>query len=176
MTKSVPPILPEKRLEKVLSIARADALGVLICAGASLLLSLSAEDWSMAGFSALALIAGGMEWQGQSQLREGDIGGLQWLLGAQGCLYTVIAAYAMWRLRFFDGTQYWAQIPTEVRDQLIAQMREKGLDPEVDRPLLLRTMNVLVCAVLVIVSTIYQGGLTWWYRRQRAAIAAALGY
>lgn len=174
MTKNVPPVLPEKRLEKVLAIARADATGVLVCAGASLLLNLAGEDWIMAGFSALAFVAGAMEWHGQSQLREGDVGGLQWLLGAQGCLYTVVAAYAMWRMRHFNVDQYWAQFPLEVQEQLTQQMREKGLDPVADRPVLLRGMNFLICATLVVVSTIYQGGLTWWYRRQRYAITEAL--
>jgi len=176
MTKSEPPVLPEKRLERVLGVARTNALGVLIVAGASLLLCVGAEEWIMSVFSALAFVAGAMEWHGQAQLREGNIGGLPWLLGAQGCLYTVIAGYVLWRLQFFDGSQYWAQIPEEMREQLNEKMRIQGLDPEADRPLLLRTMNFLICSVLIFVSTLYQGGLTWWYRRQRDAIAAALGY
>lgn len=174
MTKSVPPVLPEKRLEKVLVVARADATGILVCAGASLALHLMMQDWIFAGFCALALVAGGMEWHGQMRLREGDVGGMQWLLGAQGCLYTVVAAYALWRLQHFDGAYYWAQIPEELRVQFNDQMRQAGLDPEADRPLLLRTMNFLVCAVFVFVSTLYQGGLTWWYRRQHYAVAEAL--
>lgn len=174
MTKNEPPILPERRLARVLAVARADATGVLVCAGTSLMLSLAAADWIMAAFSLLAVVAGGMEWHGQTRLRAGDIGGLHWLLGAQGCLYTVIAGYALWRLQHFDAAAYWAEIPAEAREQISAQMRQAGLDTEADRPLLLQGMNFLVCTILVVVSTLYQGGLSWWYRRQRFAVAEAV--
>ena len=176
MTKNVPPILPEKRLEKVLGVARFNAACVLVCSGAGLAVSGAGGDWVFAGFAALALVAGAMEWHGQERLREGDIGGVHWLLGAQACLYTVIAGYVLWRMRFFDGAQYWARIPDELREQFNAQMRQAGLDPEADRPLLLRTMNFMICVGLVIGGAIHQGGLSWWYRRQREAIATALGY
>lgn len=176
MTKSEPPVLPEKRLEKVLGVARTDALGVLIVAGASLLLSVGAEEWIMATFSALACVAGAMEWHGQAQLREGNIGGLHWLLGAQGCLYTVIAGYALWQMQYFDGSQFWAQAPAWVRNIFNGAMLNSGLDPDSDRAKYLYYLNVQSCVMLVFVSTLYQGGLSWWYRRQRDAIAAALGY
>ena len=94
MPKNEPPVLPEIRLAKVLGVARADALGVLVCAGASCMLSIGGQDWIMAGFAALALVAGAMEWHGQTRLREGDFGGMHWLLGAQGCLYTAKAPSA----------------------------------------------------------------------------------
>lgn len=174
MSRTTPPLLPEQRLEKVLGVARADALGVLVCAGASLLVSGAQQDWIMCGFSLLALVAGAMEWHGHQRLRDRDLGGLQWLLGAQGCLYTVIAGYALWRLRHFDAALYWAELPSEARDQIEAQMKQNGLDADTDRELLLRTMNFIVCSVLVFVSTLYQGGLTWYYRRHRAAVAAAM--
>jgi type IV secretory pathway TrbD component len=53
-------------------------------------------------------------------------------------------------------------------------MVEAGLDPEADRELLLRTMNGLICSVLVGGSTLYQVGLALWYRAQAPALAAAL--
>lgn len=174
MSRVTPPLLPEQRLEKVLGVARADALGVFVCAGASVLVSGLQEDWIMCGFSLLALVAGGMEWQGYQRLRDRDLGGLQWLLGAQGCLYTVIAAYALWRLQHFNAMAYWAELPEEARTQIDEQLKQNGLNADTDRALLLRTMNFLVCTVLIFVSTLYQGGLTWFYRRHRGAIAEAL--
>lgn len=175
MTKSsTPPVLPEVKLERVVRFARADAVGVLACAGFSLMLSLPGGAWVFAGFSALALLCGAMEWHGQERLREGDPGGLQWLTGAQACLYTVIVGYVLWRWRHFDAAAYWAEIPAEAREQIAVRMRETGLDPEADRPLLLRSMNFLVCATLLCLSTLYQGGLAWWYRSNRHAIGEAL--
>jgi len=174
MSRTTPPELPQRRLERVLGFSRANAIGVIACAGASLLLNLLAQDWTMSGFAALALVAGAMEWTGQLRLREGDFGGLQWLLGAQGCLYTVIAGYVLWRLQHFDPGALWAELPEETRTQFLAQLRSAGA-PESDRDVFLRAFNFLLCASLVVASTIYQGGVAWWYRRSRDAIAAALG-
>ncbi|MBA4136529.1 MAG: hypothetical protein C0518_04355 [Opitutus sp.] len=174
MSANVPPVLPEVKLERVVRLARADSVGVIVCAGFSLLVSVPAENWVFAGFSALALVCGAMEFFGQDRLRAGDFGGLQWLVGAQACLYTVILGYVLWRWQHFDAATYWAEIPTAAQDKLKAQMTEAGLDPVADRDLLLRSMNSLVGSVLLGVSTLYQVGLAWWYRAQREDIAAAL--
>jgi hypothetical protein len=173
MRSAKPPVTPERRLEKVLGISRANAIGVLACSGSSLLLNLLVQDWVFSGFAALAVVAGIMELTGQTRLRAGDFGGLHWLLGAQGCLYTVVAGYVMWRMRYFDPAALWAQLPEENRTQFLEQMQKAGA-PESDRDLFLRAFNFLLCTTLIVVSTLYQGGLAWWYRRQRFAIAEAL--
>lgn len=176
MTKSPPPpVLPERKLARVLSFSRANSLGVMICAGLSLLLSLPGEAWVFSGFAALAFVCGWMEWHGHRLLAAHNPGGLTWLIGAQACLYTVIVGYALWRLQHFDTGAYWAEIPTAARENIQSQMTEAGLDPETDRELLLRTMNFVVCVALVGVSTLYQGGLALWYRLQRQAVVVALG-
>ena len=175
MTKSSPPpLLPERKLERVLRISRADGMAVMLCAGLSVLFSLPAQAWVFAAFSALAIVASGMEWHGHQRLRTGDESGLGWLIGAQACLYTVIVGYALWRLQNFAPATYWAEIPAPAREQIESQMVEAGLDPAADRDLLLRTMNFLTCVILVGVSTLYQGGLALWYRLQRPAIRLAL--
>lgn len=175
MPKSpTPPVLPAVRLERVVRFARADAIGVFVCAGAGLLLAAASQSWGFAAFAALALVAGGMEWHGQDRLRAGSADGMPWLTGAQLCLYTVIVGYAAWRWRFFDPAAYWAEIPELGRSQLEEQMRASGLDPAADRELLLRTMNALVCLMLVGIGTLYQGGVTIWYRLQSRAVAEAL--
>lgn len=175
MTKS--PLLPlpcERKLQRVLTISRVDSIVVIVCASASLAVSLLSENWIFGLFSALALAAGAMERHGHLQLRDGLIEGLQWLTGAQGCLYTVTIGYVFWRWQYFDGAAYWADIPGPAREQITAQMVAAGLNPETDRPLLLQSMNFIICATLFVVSTLYQGGLAFWYSRQRLALAEAL--
>lgn len=172
---ATPPLLPEQRLERVVRIARADSVGVMIFAGLSLLFALPQEEWHFAGFAALALGCGYMEWHGHARLREGDSGGLQWLLGAQACLYTVIVAYVVWRWRHFSPDAYWAQIPAPAQTQLLERMRTSGLDPAADREPLLRMMNAVVCTALFGISTLFQCGLALWYRAQSSAIFTVLG-
>lgn len=170
-----PPLLPERRLLRVLRLARVNSLGVMICAGVSLLLSLLGGSWVFAAFAAMAVVCGWMEWSGHLRLAQRDANGLTWLLGAQACLYTVIVGYALWRLRHFNAAEYWAALPPPARDNIVTQMSEAGLDPEKERDLLLRMMNFVVCAALVGASTLYQGGLALWYRLQRTPVLAALG-
>ncbi len=175
MTKSSPPpVLPARKLERVLRFSRANSVGVMVCSGVSLLLSLAGNSWVFAAFAALAIVCGAMEWSGGRKLQSGEADGLTWLIGAQACLYTVIVGYALWRLQHFNAASYWAEIPAPARENILGQMTEAGLDPEADRDLLLRTMNFLVCVALVGVSSLYQGGLALWYRLQRAAVWAAL--
>ncbi len=175
MPKSpAPPVLPAVRLERVVRFARTDAIGVFVCAGAGLVLAAPSGAWAFASFAVLALVGGFMEWHGQERLREGQVEGMQWLIGAQLCLFTVIVGYAAWRWRYFDPAAYWAEIPELGRSQLEEQMRASGLDPAADRDLLLRTMNALVCFFLIGIGTLYQGGVALWYRLQRAAVAEAL--
>lgn len=172
---STPPLLPEQKLERVVRIARADSMGVMICSGLSLVLALPQQEWHFAGFAALAFGCGYMEWHGHDRLRHGGSGGLQWLLGAQACLYTVIVAYALWRWRTFDAAALWSRLPPEAQELVNLRMKEAGWDPEADRELLLRLHTALTSIVLVVVSTLYQCGLALWYRAQQAAIFAALG-
>jgi hypothetical protein len=169
-----PPILPERKLERVLRVSRANSIGVFVCAGLSFAFSLPGGAYVFAAFSALALVAAWMEWQGQQQLRAGFAVGMSWLVGAQACLYTVIAGYALWRLSHFDPAAYWTELPEMGRERVSAQMTEAGLDPESDRDLLLQMMNFVIIVTLVSVSTLYQGGLAFWYQLQRRAVVAAL--
>lgn len=170
-----PPVLPAVRLDRVVRFARADAIGVFVCAGAALLLGAAAGAWAFGAFAALALVAGAMEWHGQDQLRAGRPEGLQWLVGAQLCLFTVIVGYAAWRWQTFDPAAYWTAIPEPARARLGEQMQAAGLDPAADRDLLLRMMNTLVCLLLVGLASLYQGGVALWYQLQRRAVAEALG-
>lgn len=176
MPKSpAPPIIPEVKFERVLRIARFNSTCVIICAGLGLLFSATSENWVFAAFSGLALVSGAMERHGQMQLQTGEPEGLQWLTGAQLCLYTVVVGYVLWRWKFFDAALFWSEIPAPSQEQMLAKMREAGLDPVADRDPLLQMMNTMVGTIMIAASTLHQVGLTLWYRSQREAIAAVLG-
>jgi len=176
MPKSAPPpVLPEVKFDRVLRVARFNSTCVIICAGLGLMFSLTGENWIFAAFSALALVSGAMERYGQMQLQTGESEGLQWLTGAQLCLYTVVVGYVLWRWKFFDAAVFWAEIPDVSQEQMLAKMREAGLDPVADRDALLQMMNAMVGTIVIAASSLHQVGLTLWYRAQRGAIAAVLG-
>ena len=161
--KSTPPPLPDDVRRRMTGVARANGLGVVVVAGLSLGAAMLAGYWDLVGWSALAVLAGGLELRGQHALRQGDPQGLVGLIGAQFLLLVVIWAYAWLRWRNFDPDTYWAQIPSYAQELLLQRMRSEGLDPELDRPLLLMLSNLLTCICLAAVSFVYQGGLAAYY-------------
>lgn len=169
-----PPLPPPAPLRRVLAIARADGWSIVIVAGAGTLITLAQGAGWAATAGLLVLLAGLGELHGRRLLLQGRPVGVRWLAGAQLFLLAVILAYAWGRWRFFDAKAFWQELPALVQTQIDGQLLAAGLIPDLDRPLLLRLTNNLVCLVLAVVSLFYQGGLALYYTRQRPAIAAAL--
>lgn len=173
--KSSPPPLPAEVRQRMTGVARTNGLCVLLFAGLSLAAAALAGYWDLVGWSALALLAGGLEWRGQAALRQGDPQGLVGMIGAQFLLLAVIWAYAWLRWRNFDPDAYWAQIPTFAQELLLQRMRSEGLDPDLDRPILLLLSNALTCICLAAVSLVYQGGLAAYYAVKSRHLAPPAG-
>ncbi len=176
MTKQnpAPPPLPGKILARVVALSRANSLSVVVVAGLSALATLVQAHWALAGWGALATLAGALELHGQHRLRQSDARGLRSMIGAQFLLLAVIWSYAWLRWTHFDALAYWNELPAFAQAQITGQMAAAGLDPEFDRPLLLRLMNAIVCLVLMLVTFVYQGGLALYYAAKSPAVRAAL--
>ncbi len=173
MPKSPPP-LPGKTLARVLALSRANAWSVTAVAGLSTVAALAQAHWATAGFGVLATLAGLLELRGQARLRRDDARGLRGMIGAQFLLLAVGWAYAWFRWRHFDADALWSELPAFSQAQVTSQMQAADLDPEIDRPLLLRLMNIIVCVTLVLVTFVYQGGLALYYAAKSGVIRAAL--
>ena len=171
---AAPPVLPEKTLHRVLAIARGDGWSIVIVAALGGLVSLVQGGWFATAAALLVVLAGAGELHGRRLLLRHEPRGVNWLVGAQLFLLVVIWVYTWYRWRFFDPAAVWAEMPAFVRTELDRQMLVAGLEPEFDRPPLLRMMNVLVCAILAFVTLLYQGGLALYYARQRDRIRQAL--
>lgn len=169
-----PPVLPEKSLQRVLAIARVDGWSIVIVAALGGLLSLVQGGWLATAAAALVVLAGTGELHGRCLLLRQELKGLSWLVGAQVFLLVVIWVYAWCRWRYFDPAAMWAELPALAQTEVNRQMLVAGLEPELDRPLLLQMMNVMVCAILAFVTLLYQGGLALYYTRQRDRIRQAL--
>lgn len=171
---SAPPVLPAHALHRVLAVARVDGWVVVIIAGLSGLVTLLQGNGPVTVAALLVLLAGAGELHGHRRLGRHDPRGLGWMIGAQLGLLVVIWAYAWWRWRFFDPAALWAELPGFAQAKLDRDLLAAGLDPELDRPLLLELMNTLTCAVLALVSLAYQGGLAVYYLTRRALVRQAL--
>jgi hypothetical protein len=169
-----PPVLPEKSLHRVLTISRADGWSIVVVAALGGLVSLVQGGWLATAAAALVVLAGTGELHGRRLLLRHEPKGLSWLVGAQAFLLAVIWVYAWCRWRSFDPTAMWAELPALAQTEINRQMLVAGLEPELDRPLLLQIMNGLVCTILAFVTLLYQGGLAFYYARQRDRIRQAL--
>lgn len=171
---AAPPLLPAHALHRVLAIARVDGWSIVIIAGLSGLVTLIQGHGLVTVTALLVVLAGAGELYGRRRLLRRDSRGLGWMIGAQLVLLVLIWSYAWYRWRYFDPATLWAELPGLVRTALERELLAAGLDPELDRPLLLDLMNTLTCAVLALVSLAYQGGLAFYYLRQQKCVRLAL--
>lgn len=165
MTKQnpAPPPLPGQAAAKVAALSRANSLAVAGFAALSLVAAAIARDPAAAGWCTAALAAGLLEWQGQRTFRTGRRAGLAGMVASQLILLATIWSYAWLRWRNFDAEALWSQFPAFAQRLLEQRMIAGGLDPVLDRPLLMEVTNLLVCASLALVALLYQGGLAAYY-------------
>lgn len=172
MKKSAPSLLPAQRLQRVARLSRANGWGVFwVCVASALVMALQ-RHWFEAGFALLGVSAGAMELNGRRRAMTGDLAGFDWLIGAQLWLLMLIAVYCGWRWFHFNVDELWAQLPAFMQTNIDNQLAAAGLDPAMERPLLLELTHRLTCVVLMFVALGYQGGMALYYSLQRRAIAA----
>jgi hypothetical protein len=169
-----PPVLPEKALRRVLAIARADGWSIVVVASLGGLYSLTQPSWLFTGTSVLVVLSGLAELHGRRLLLRNESRGVAWLIRAQLALLAVIWIYAWFRWRLFDPQAMWAELPALAQAEIDRQLNAAGLIPELDRPLLLRMMNALVCLLLAFLTLLYQGGMAAYYTLKRRAVTEAL--
>lgn len=161
-----PPLLPAYALRRVTHIARLDGLGVLTIAGLFALASALLHDEVGTAIGLAVAGAGAIELHGVALLRHGAERGMHWLVGSQILLLVVVLGYVALRLWHVDITAM-RPLLSSAQQQVIVQ---SGLS--VDQ--FLRTVYKATYILVGIATLLYQGGLTIYYQRRRAAVAAAL--
>jgi hypothetical protein len=161
----IPP-LPSEVLRRLLRVAKFDGMSVLGVAGAFALVSAASRDVSGAVIGLLVAAAGAIELHGVGLLRGGRASGLRWLVSSQLYLMAVMLVYV--GMRF--GNPDIGAIRPIVNADLESQIKLAGMT--VDDFLLefLRLVYVGVGAATIL----YQGGMTVYYLRRRAAVEAAV--
>lgn len=166
----IPPLLkaslaPQERLRRLLRLAKADGLSVLIVAGGFGLLSAAFGDYSGAIVGLVIALAGAGELRGVSLLRSARAEGMTWLMGSQAYLLATIIAYAFYRLANLG------------HDPLVRAINRAiltaGADPEL-LPFDARQIMQATYVILAGATLLYQGGMIIYYARRRAAVAQAV--
>jgi hypothetical protein len=164
--RKTPPLLPEETLHRVLRVANLDGLSVLAIAGILALAAAAGGDYAGAAIGLLVAAAGAIELHGAGLVRAGETRGMNWVVASQPYLLAVLLGYCALRLTNFDMTMLQGALTDEMRETI----REAGY--RVDQ--FLRLVYNLTYGTLAVATLIYQGGMTIYYLRRRAAVEAAL--
>jgi hypothetical protein len=163
--RSIPPLLPEEVLLRVLRLARLDGMSLLLVAGAFALLSALAHDFVGASVGLLVAGGGALELHGHSLLQHHEARGINWLVGSQLVALVSILVYCAVRLTHVE----LPPIPDEIRSLLELDARQVGMS--LDRFVLVSYR--LAYETVAVVSILYQGGMTVYYLRRRSAVQRA---
>lgn len=171
---SVPPLLPEEVLNRVLRTARTNGLSIVLVAATAAILEAVRHDTFGAVIGLLAAGAGAMELHGASLLRWGAARGVDWLVRAELLLLTVLLGYCAFRLSVVDLAEVRAAFQSALQ---FDGMREKWAEAQqlgLTEDEYLHAVYRLTYLVLAIATLLYQGGMTLYYLRRRRSVARAL--
>ncbi len=162
MMPRMPVRSPAQRLQRVLHLARLDALSLVAVAAPAAVVSLFGRDWFAATVGAGVALCGGLEWTGRRRLEHRLLSGLGWMCAAQlGCLVFILL-YA-WNLAHqVQADRIVALLPSFTREQLDELFPDPG-----SLQALLLGLQRLMAAALAIASIVYQGGMALYYLRAR---------
>ena len=161
-----PPLLPEETLQRVLRLARADGLGVLIVATFFALTSAAIGDFAGAVVWLLVAGAGAGELHGGVLLREAETRGLNWIVASQFLLLLVVAVHCALRLSHYD--------PAVMHEALTPEMKATLVQAELKEEDFLRLVYHTTYTAIAGVTLLYKGGLALYFHRRRQAVAAAM--
>jgi len=174
MFSPMPNQTPEDILRRVLRVARLDGMSVLVIAGGVALGSLVLQDFFGAAAGFVIASAGAVELRGRKLLLAGQSRGLDWLIGSQLWLVTVILLYAAWRLQAYDPALMKHYALPVLRSELVEPLLAANGLREGDALRLVRTLYIILYLALGVLSFCFQGGLALYYRKRRDAVTAAL--
>jgi hypothetical protein len=172
---SVPPLLPDEVLARVIRLSRTNGLSVVLVAGIAAILEAMQRDLFGAVIGLLAAGAGAMEVHGASLLRWGETRGMNWLIRAELLLLVVLLGYCAIRLTIVDLTEMRAAFQSALE---FGGMREKWAEAQrlgLTEDESLHAVYRLTYLILSIATLLYQGGMTIYYLRRRRSVARALG-
>lgn len=153
-----------RRLQRVLSLARLDALSMVVVAAPAALISLGVWDPAGVVVGTGVVLCGAAEWHGRARLLRRQSSGIAWLCAAQLFCLSLILAYA-WNLGHRAGAEHiLALLPAFTREQLAGVLP----DPESLKGMLLGIQR-LIAGLLALGSLLCQGGLAFYYLRSAPA-------
>jgi hypothetical protein len=158
---------PDRRLQRVLHLARIDALSLAVVAAPAALVALCSGDRLGAVVGAGITLCGVAEWHGRARLLQRQIAGIAWLCSSQLLCLLLILLYAWNLARLAQAEHLLSLLPSFTRDQLTELLTE----PSEVADLLLALQRAMAGA-LALGALLYQGGMAFYYLRSSPAARA----
>jgi hypothetical protein len=165
----MPSPFPEQRFQRLLSLARFDAISLIVVAGPAALWALATREWFTAACGLAVTLCGVLEWREQRRLARGCTAALGWMCVAQLVCLAAILLYAHQLAGLARADRILALLPDFTREQLF----EVFDDNESAEAFLLSVQHLMVAAI-AIVAILYQGGMAFFYLRSRALVQRVL--
>lgn len=160
---------PAQRLQRLLAIARFDAISLVVVAAPAALIALVLREWFAAAIGSAVALCGWLEWSGQRRLAHGRPEGLVRLIAAQLLCLATILLYARHLASQVRADHILQPLPSFTREQLFLLFP----DAESAEAFLLLVQRLMVGAI-ALVAVLYQGGMALYYLRSRRVIHALL--
>lgn len=170
-----PPLLAYETFVRVLRVARSDGLSIVVISGSLALFFAYKGEVGGALLGLLVAGAGAMELHGVGLLRHGYTTGVDWLVRGQLFLLAVMSSYCAFRLMHVDLEPIRTLFHEMLRlPGMQAEWRAAQEQSGVTEDEYLRLLYSINYVVIAAASLLYQGGMTLYYTRRRAAVLAAL--
>ena len=163
---SMPPLLPEVILQRVLRLARFDGMSVLTIAGFFGLLAAAAGDYRGAIIGLLVAGTGAIELHGVTLLKAGYAEGMNWVIGSQFFMMAAMLGYCAFRL----ANVVIPPIPPNVATLVETTAAQLGWSTDEYLHFVYRLSFQMVGGLTVL----YQGSMAIYYLRRRVAVGLAL--
>jgi hypothetical protein len=161
----MPARTPQQRFQRLLAIARFDAISLIVVAGPAALVALVLREWPSAAVGVAVALCGWLEWLGQRQLSRSHRHGLGWMCTAQLVCLLAILLYARHLAGQARADHILQLLPSFTREQLF----EVFPDSESAEEFLLFVQRLMVAAI-ALVAIVYQGAMALYYLRARALV------
>ncbi|HLP10132.1 MAG TPA: hypothetical protein VK178_18360 [Opitutaceae bacterium] len=160
---------PAQRLQRLLAVARFDAISLVVVAAPAALIALTLREWFAASVGAAVSFCGWLEWTGARRLARSQPSGALRLVAAQLLCLAAILLYARHLAGQVRADHILQLLPSFTREQLFLIFPDAG---SADAFLLF--VQRLMVAAIALVAVIYQGGMALYYLRSRRFIRALL--
>ncbi len=160
---------PAQRFQRLLAVARFDAVSLAVVAGPAAVAALFLREWFAAGVGTIVAGCGWLEWRSQRRLARGQLHGLAGMVAAQLLCLGAILAYAHHLAGQVRADHILQLLPAFSREQLFLSFPDPA-----GAEAFLRLVQRLMVGAVALAAVLCQGTMAFYYLRSRSFVRPLL--